>query len=233
MLQGGGVTFSESEERMQYKSWWRDLGEGLCIAALTVLFIQTFLVQSLSVSDPGMAETVVRGDCLLVDRIGHTPYFREWEQALLPRRGIARGQVVLARWDGEDTPRLRRVIGLPGEEVTIQEKRVLINGQPLEESAFPVAHADDQLMLVPPRDFLAPVRLGPGEYFLLGDNRDFARDSRHDGPLPRSRLLARPRWVYWSAALPDETGETPGVPLLNGLTRLLETRWDRICKVIK
>ena len=100
-----------------------------------------------------------------------------------PRRG---GIVIFAKQsDGVDY--VKRVIGLPGEIVQIKDGRVWIDGQSITE---PYAQG------VTTSDF-AQVKLGPDEYFLLGDNRVLSRDSRNLGPVQRSEIRACAVLVCW------------------------------------
>ena len=90
---------------------------------------------------------------------------------------------------GEGGVYLKRVIGLPGDVVSEQDGTVYINGRKLSEPY--VAPSD--------RDALTQVwaRLGPGEYFMLGDNRSGSCDSRTWGPVPRSAFIGPVVATYW------------------------------------
>jgi signal peptidase I len=76
----------------------------------------------------------------------------------------------------------KRVIGIPGDTVVGRGGRVLVNGTEADEIETPAF----------PR-----VRLGPDEYFVLGDNRIFTQDSRDFGPVPRDAIFARTILVVW------------------------------------
>ena len=76
----------------------------------------------------------------------------------------------------------KRVIGVPGDRVVGREGRVFVNGAKADDIAtdpFPVT------------------RLGPDEYFVLGDNRIFSQDSRAFGPVPRDAIFGRVVLTYW------------------------------------
>lgn len=101
-------------------------------------------------------------------------------------RHPARGEVVIVR--SPEAPRrweLKRIVGLPHEELAWGGQGLRVNGAAIEE---PYA----RIRPLPPGDDLVhTLRLGPREYFVAGDNRLYSRDSRHYGPVPRRAILAR------------------------------------------
>jgi signal peptidase I len=104
-----------------------------------------------------------------------------------------RGDVVICRYKGEKHTRdVGRIVGLPGETVEVRETKVFIDGRELEE---PHAHHEDSPDLPEEErqrtDHVAPVVVPPKHYYVMGDNRRFANDSRFRGPLPGRQLLAR------------------------------------------
>lgn len=127
-----------------------------------------------------MEPTVRAGECLMV----HT---RAWEHRL-PERGDL---VIHQRREDPDTWLLRRVIALPGETIELRDKRVYVDGRAIEDP-WP-AHSDDPAL--PVLDQFGPQVVPEGTVFVLGDNRDNARDSRHVGPIDRSQLAARPLYL--------------------------------------
>ena len=119
-----------------------------------------------------MAPAILPGDRMLVELGGDVP---------------KRGEI----WTiaGPNAMLIKRVVGLPGEIVSIVGGRVLIDGEPLEELylAAPMGAAMA----------LDEVKLGPGDYWLMGDTRATSSDSRAWGPASRDRLLGRAEWRVW------------------------------------
>ena len=74
------------------------------------------------------------------------------------------------------------MIGTPGDTVVGQGGRVLVNGTKVDDIETPP---------------FPSVRLGPDEYYVLGDNRTFSQDSRDFGPVPRDAIFARTFLIYW------------------------------------
>ena len=103
-------------------------------------------------------------------------------------REPARGDVVVfhnPRYPRRDF--IKRIIGLPGEQVEIRRGQVFINGQPLQEP-YPVR---------PGTYSSPPYQLGPDEYFVLGDNRNFSSDSHSWGAVPRRNIIGKAWFCYW------------------------------------
>lgn len=101
-----------------------------------------------------------------------------------PLDGIQRGDVVVFPAPGNpDTMSLKRVVGLPGETIAMLDKRILIDGKPLDE---PYAIHDDEV--IPAVRHFAPLRIPRDHYFVMGDNRDHANDSRYHGFVARASI---------------------------------------------
>lgn len=109
-----------------------------------------------------------------------------------------RGDVVICHYPGRYMDRwkifrqcfVKRVVGLPGESISLAEGVVHINGQPLDEPYLSESHT----RFKPNREMQT---LGPDEYFLLGDNRDRSNDSRRVGPICRRDIIGRVERVLW------------------------------------
>lgn len=131
------------------------------------------------VAGESMIPTLVPGDRLLVNR----RLAGLWQ----PRRG----DIVLVHWpiSGKNGPAMvKRIIGLPGEEVTIREGQVFINGHPLDEPYLPQPTT--------PYPLSAMWVLGPDEYFVMGDNRARSEDSRRYGPVRQSWIWGHAWYRY-------------------------------------
>ncbi len=164
------------------KSEIREYLEALVIAVVLALFIITFIAQSFLVQGSSMVPTLQDGERLLVDKL--TWRFRE------PKRG----EVVVFKYPS-DTRRkfIKRIIGVPGDQVLIKQGYVYVNGEKLEESyingpTFGAIYRDS-----------GPVEVPQGRYFVLGDNRTNSDDSRYEdvGLVERKLLVGRALFRYW------------------------------------
>ncbi len=144
-------------------------------AVIIAVLIHLFLAQATRVYGQSMEPTLHTDDRLLVEKI--TYRFRP------PQRGDI---VVIQLYKGSQ-PLIKRIVGLPGEEIAIRNGQVYINGQPLQED----------YLREPTTGYLPPTRIPPMHYFVLGDNRDGSNDSRNFGPVPRDKILGRAIFRYW------------------------------------
>ncbi len=107
-------------------------------------------------------------------------------------RPIERGDIVVFRYPLDPSKSyIKRVIGLPGDEVSIRDGHVLVNGKPLSEPYVPPSYLDDQSY--------AAVHVEPGHYFVLGDHRSSSNDSRTWGTVDRHYIYGKAVFVYWPA----------------------------------
>ena len=146
------------------------------IALLIVIPIRYFIFQPFLVRGQSMMPTFENGDYLIVDQLSYR--FRE------PQRG----EVVVFKYPQNPSQRyIKRIIGLPGETIEIEDGKIII----YQEEERQVLNESDYL----PPDISTPgdiqVSLAENEYFVLGDNRAVSADSRKFGPLPRENIIGR------------------------------------------
>jgi signal peptidase I len=173
------------------KSTLREYFESIVIAVILALFIRTFVVQAFKIPTGSMEETLLIGDHLLVNKFVFGPSATAAERALLPMGTIKRRDILVFKYPEEpERDFIKRVIGLPGETVTVHSGVISIDGQPLDE---PYISA--------PPTYENSWTLGPDQYFVLGDNRNSSSDSHSWGPLDRHYLIGRAIFVYWPPTL--------------------------------
>src|SRR5256885_441202 len=180
------------------KSTVREYFESIVIAVILALFIRTFVVQAFKIPTGSMEENLLIGDHLLVNKFVFGPTETALERTLLPIGTIKRGDILVFKYPVEpDRDFIKRVIGLPGETVELREKKVYINGKPLDE---PYVHflqppgAESELHEVTSfdvRERYGPVTVPANQYFMMGDNRDNSQDSRYWGFMPRENVKAQ------------------------------------------
>jgi len=210
------------------KSLLRDYFEAAIIAVLLSLFVRTFLFEAFKIPTPSMETSLMVGDHIIVDKFSLGPRF-DFEGGLVPLRDIRRGDVIVFKFEREaEKDYVKRVVGLPGDVVKVEDKRVFLNGEAIDEPY--TQHIDQEI--IPERDQLPAVKVPPGHYFVMGDNRDNSADSREWGFVPRDQIAGRALFVYWSLdATPSPDG---AVTASSGVTSLLsKTRWDRILHQIR
>lgn len=123
---------------------------------------------------------------------------------------IRRGDIVTFKYPLDETKDfVKRVIGLPGETVELRNKVVFINGQSLDEPY--VQHVEPDR--IPVRDDFGPLKIGQGEYFMLGDNRDKSHDSRFVGTVRRDKITGRASYIYFPGIGNDGWSERLGMEI--------------------
>ena len=208
------------------KSTAREYFESICVAVILALFVRTFVVQAFKIPTGSMENNLLIGDHLLVNKFVFAPTLGAAERTLLPIDPIRRGDIIVFKYP-EDPERdfIKRVIGLPGETVELKNKKVHIDGRPLDEPyvhfLFPPTEqgsADGVSFDFDVRSSYGPVTVPEGHYFMMGDNRDNSQDSRYWGFLPASYVKGKALFVYFSFG---EAG--------SGLSGLLgNIRWNRM-----
>lgn len=160
--------------------------ETLALTLVVVVGVQSFVAQPYRVEHESMADTLEDGQMILVDK-------------LTPRiGGLARGDIVVFRAPprpGDDgTPYIKRVIGLPGDEVELRDGRVVIDGVPLDESGYV-----DPEQRTEPLDGASRWLVPDDHVFVLGDHRLDSSDSRYAwlGPIPVADVIGRAVARYW------------------------------------
>jgi signal peptidase I len=156
------------------------------VLALGLYLVITFAVQTVHVIGLSMYPTVDDQDYLIATKIDYR---------LHPPQ---RGDIIIMR-DPYDSSRdfIKRVIALPGEELLIRSGRIYINGRLLDEpylAATETWSANTDWPAAAPGGANQPYRMGPQEYFVMGDNRNHSSDSRLFGPVDRGRIEAH-AWV--------------------------------------
>lgn len=170
-----------TEEQTRPSSFWRETWDFLRIlilAMVVVIPIRYFIAQPFIVKGASMEPTFEERDYLIIDEA--TYYFRS----------PVRGEVVVFRFPLDPSEYfIKRVIGLPGETVTISRGKVIITSS--SSTASPIEIKEQYLP--PGLETVGDVTetLGPDEYFVMGDNRTFSLDSRRWGPLPRENITGR------------------------------------------
>jgi signal peptidase I len=220
------------------KSVVREYFESIVIAVILALFVRTWAVQAFKIPTGSMENNLLIGDHLLVNKFVFGPTTGAVERAILPMRDLRRGDIAVFKYPDEpERDFIKRVIGLPGETVELRNKKVYINGQPLEEPYvhfLEPAHNAQEVTSFDVRERYGPVQVPADQYFVMGDNRDNSQDSRYWGFLPRGYIKGRALMIYWSYDSGTPTVEEPGLGasasrLFSVVTHFFtRTRWERL-----
>ncbi len=223
------------------RSTAREYLEALLIAAVFLLFTNTFVIKTFFIPSGSMEDTLLVGDHLFVNRFIFGATLGDLEQKLLPLRAPRRGDIVVFR--SPERPNIdlvKRLIGLPGDTIQVVNKQLFVNGKKVEDDGY-VVHKDSRTFLNRPymseqqrlRDNFGPVTVPAASYFCMGDNRDLSYDSRFWGTVPAHYLKGRAFLIYWSfgGGTSDGTWRGAGAKLRElantALGFLTKTRWTR------
>jgi signal peptidase I len=216
-----------------------DWAKSFVIAVVVFLVLRAFVVEAFKIPSGSMEGTLLVGDFLLVNKLvygAEVPFTHRHLPAIhAPRRG----DVIVFQWPSDPTKNfVKRLVGLPGDTLSMDEGVLLRNGVRLEERYVKhiepgvdpagddfrwqrdhlVQTAEASVGYHPSRNNWGPLVVPAHHYFALGDNRDNSLDSRYWGFVPDSLLRGEPMFVYYSY-IPDSTA---------GFAWLTRIRWARL-----
>ena len=150
----------------------------ILIVVLTALSIRSFLAEPIRVDGDSMIPTLINNEDMLVEKVSY--WFSD----------PARGDMIICFYPGYTESCVKRVIGLPGETVSISEGKIYINGTALDESDY----WNDTII-----GDMDPVTVGARQVFVVGDNRNGSKDSRNPsvGCIPYAKVVGRVIAVVW------------------------------------
>lgn len=207
------------------RSFWREWVTPILVVAIVFGSFRSAIADWNDVPTGSMKPTILEGDRIFVNKMAYGLRFPLTSWLLAEWDGPRRGDIVILFSPADGTRLVKRVIGLPGDEVSMVDNRLIINGRAL---TYELPHAaaqngiggsgrgdllvgretideiDHSIMLMPGvrsmRTF-GPVKLSDDEYFVMGDNRDNSRDSRFFGKVKRSSIVGRVSGVVMSLDL--------------------------------
>ena len=225
------------------------------VTIILLLFGTTSLVQAFVIPTGSMEDTLLIGDHLLVDKLAYAPP-GPLTKHLLPYEDVRRGDIIVFRYPVDIRQTfVKRVIGVPGDHIRMENKRVFLNGHPLDEpyrynkteyidsyrDNFP-SEPNAHLLGSAPDMLLNHVQNGEvivpsGYYFAMGDNRDSSLDSRYWGFVPRENIIGKPLVIYWSYDASTEALADPSILNWSHILDMIEhfptkTRWNRTLRLI-
>ncbi|HEV2275554.1 MAG TPA: signal peptidase I [Acidobacteriaceae bacterium] len=201
-----------------------DTFRSLLSMIVIALFILTFVAQPFRIPSESMERTLLVGDFLLVNKsIFGPPGHWSW---LLPYSPVRRGDVIVFHFPLDPADHVvKRVVGVPGDRVALHNGVVYLNGKKQSEpfTVFEGTYADNFRDQFPSANDTDPgvdtrwwmemrneVRNGQlqvpaNSYFVLGDNRNYSRDSRYWGFVRPINIVGRPFLIYFSLHEPSTT----------------------------
>ena len=179
------------------------------VALGLALGIQAFLVKPFRIPSESMVPTLEVGQRVLVDRVSLR--FGDPERGDImvfkPPAGADTSECGVNHPEDQPCPRhtpaksdtnfIKRVVGLPGDRLSVRRGRVYINGK-LQKEPFIRPDASCSICNLP-----RPITIPKGQYYMMGDNRGESADSREWGPVPKDWFIGKAFFTYWK---PDRIG---------------------------
>lgn len=179
---------TKKERKSDFLSWLKIV----VVALIFALLVRKFLFSPIIVEGPSMQPTLFSQDQMIVNKFSY--YFKEPERFDI---------VVFHASEQKDF--IKRVIGLPGEHVKVEDDVLYIDGEPIEQPFLPNVSATHEFYHVNTADFSLENLKGnyetipEGYIFVLGDNRHNSTDSRHEdvGLVPLDQIVGKTNVIYW------------------------------------
>lgn len=163
--------------------FFMDFMETIVVALSIFVVVYLFLVQPHEVKGSSMEVSFHNNEYILTDKISY--------RFVNPKRGDV---IIFKAPNNPDVDYIKRVIGLPGDQVKVEKGLVFVNGQKLIENylrektyLYPGSFMLEGNNITVPKDYL----------FVMGDNRTHSSDSREFGPIPKESIIGRAFLRYW------------------------------------
>ena len=236
-----------AREALLAQPWWLDWTAGLFPVILVVFLLRSFLFEPFKIPSGSMIPTLVIGDLILVNKFHYGVRLPVINRKIIANNDPQRGDVMVFRYPKDTSiDYIKRVVGVPGDEVSFRGQRLYLNGTavPTEQLPPPGFYDEDLRQYFPefteklggaehhillnPRSqpyygaedkITFPFRencrysaegvtckVPPGNYFMMGDNRDNSQDSRFWGFVPDENIVGRAFWIWMNFSSPKRFG---------------------------
>lgn len=205
---------------------WLSRNKGFLVFLLTLGVFRTAIADWNPIPSGSMRPTLLEGDVVFVNRLAYNVKVPLTDIVIAPLGDPQRGDIVTFSSPRDGTRLIKRIVGLPGDRVEMHGDVLTVNGvvaryddtwnapEPAGPGrALESVHATEHLAgseravqflpQVRARRDMAPLTVPPGNYFMLGDNRDNSEDSRYIGVVPRALLIGKANHILVSADILD------------------------------
>ncbi len=173
-----------------FSGFFLELTETVVIGLSLFLVVYLFFMQPHQVNGQSMVPNFQSGDYVLTDKVSYR--FGE------PQRGdviVFHAPPAAQCPTGTGCDFIKRIIGLPGETISVENGKIYVNGEELDETYLPESYVTEAGAYTQNKN----VTLQAKEYFAVGDNRPHSSDSRSWGPIKESEIVGRAFFRYWPA----------------------------------
>lgn len=183
----------EKQPQPKAENPWTEALKTIALSAVLAFGIRSFVAEARYIPSGSMLPTLQINDRLIIDKISYN--FHN------PERGdviVFNPTDALKQQNFKDAF-IKRLIGLPGDQVEVKEGKVYVNNQALKEN-----YIEDK-----PNYNFGPVTVPPNQFLVLGDNRNNSYDSHYWGFVPRDRIIGRAVVRFWPL---NRVGEIDPIP---------------------
>ncbi len=234
------MSTSSKRDSRSFGAWLWDWMKSIAFALVVWMFLRTFLIEAFRIPSGSMENTLLIGDFLFVNKALYGAEIPIIHKHLPAVREPERGDILVFDSVEEDLKVVKRMVGMPGDTLEMQNGVLIRNGERQAEpwavhadplpSAAPFQRAQmrrwqvqhlvgrDTVDYHPDLQDWGPIVVPRDSYFMMGDSRDNSHDSRMWGFLPRENVRGRPLVVYFSY---DATSWKP-LPFVTAV------RWGRL-----
>jgi len=215
LLKSKGETFDEKNEPVLV-----EYARSFFPIVLIVLLLRSFLAEPFRIPSGSMMPTLLVGDFILVNKFTYGIRLPVINKKIIELNEPQRGDIVVFRYPKDPAvDYIKRVIGLPGDKISYHNKKLTINGTPIEQVSLgryegvgqgqDMTGAENLLENLTGVEHSILIRNGAptvefdyivpqGNYFAMGDNRDNSNDSRYWGPVPEENLVGKAFFIWMS-----------------------------------
>lgn len=172
-------------------AFFLDIGEVIFFAIGIFFFVYLLIMRPHKISGESMMPNYPNAEYLLTEKVS---YYRAEPQ---------RGDVVVFKPPVSEDEYIKRVIGLPGETLSIRNCKIFVNGVELKEDYLTNDVCTNGSTYLPEG---GQITIPPDKYFVVGDNRPHSYDSRSWGPIAKGAITGRAWIIYWP---PQNAGTVP------------------------
>ena len=241
------MTKSSPADDREHTEGKRDLAWALIVCLLAVVIVRSFIFEPFKIPSPSMVPTLRKGDHIFVSKFSYSLSVPFTKFNFLTLGKPKRGDVIVFLFPKEESLHyIKRVVGLPGDKIEFKGKDLYVNeklvsrervndpkeiervtgmkeisGELYRENLDGVVH---YVSYSKSSDFprsLAPIEVPPGQYYVLGDNRDDSYDSRSWGGVPQENIKGKAQMIWLSLEEDSSWGSVSKI------------RWSRCGVVIR
>ena len=159
------------------------------MAVVLAFFVRAFFIQAFRIPSESMEDTLLIGDFLFANKLIYGPKVPFTDKRLPGVRDPKPGDIIIFKYPGDKkTDYIKRCVAVEGQTVELKGRTLYVNGVAQNESYAKYYHGSN----------FGPYIVPEGHIFMMGDNRDNSADSRVWGPLPKSLILGKAMFIYFS-----------------------------------